>query len=279
MLVSVLESQAGERLAERRHVVALERAIVSPARTYGHKRLTARADRDTMTGPGEEVPMKQRTTRGPLSRRTFLGNAAAMASVAGVIPRARAGQSAVDARFDLDRFVEDVKRARGEADGQKAVEEVLRRTLSRPGAVIAGLGEPSEAGIHTLYGADDLTILNVVWAPLMVLLPHNHNMWASIGIYTGREDNIIWRRSDGAIEATHAAALSEREVFGLASDAIHSVTNPVERLTGAIHIYGGDFFRPGRSEWDPETLRERPFDLEGARRLFREANERFRAVH
>ena len=134
-------------------------------------------------------------------------------------------------------------------------------------SVLKGLGEPSEAGIHTLHQADDLTILNVVWAPLMVLLPHNHNMWASIGIYTGREDNIIWRRSDGVIEASRAAALSEREVFGLASDAIHSVTNPVERLTGAIHIYGGDFFKSGRSEWDPETLRERPFDLEGARRF------------
>jgi predicted metal-dependent enzyme (double-stranded beta helix superfamily) len=112
----------------------------------------------------------------------------------------------------------------------------------------------------------------------MVLLPHNHNMWASIGIYTGREDNIIWQHSDGVIEASRAASLSEREVFGLTSDAIHSVTNPVERLTGAIHIYGGDFFKSGRSEWDPETLRERPYDLEGALRLFREANERFKAI-
>jgi predicted metal-dependent enzyme (double-stranded beta helix superfamily) len=159
------------------------------------------------------------------------------------------------------------------------VEDVLRRAVSNPKAVLKGLGEPSEAGLHTLYRADDLTILNVVWAPLMVLLPHNHNMWASIGIYTGREDNIIWQRADRAIEASRAAALSEKEVFSLGSDAIHSVTNPVERLTGAIHIYGGDFFKPGRSEWDPETLQERPFDLEGARRLFREANDRFKAVH
>jgi predicted metal-dependent enzyme (double-stranded beta helix superfamily) len=195
--------------------------------------------------------------------------------MSGVSPGANALQ---DTRLDVDRFIDDVKRARMETESQKAVEEVLQRTVSNPGAVVRGLGEPSEAGIHTLHRADDLTILNVVWAPLMVLLPHNHNMWASIGVYTGREDNIIWQRSDGVIEASGAAALSEREVFGLASDAIHSVTNPVERLTGAIHIYGGDFFKPGRSEWDPETLRERPFDLEGARRLFREANERFKAI-
>jgi hypothetical protein len=26
--------------------------------------------------------------------------------------------------------------------------------------------------------------------------------------------------------------------------------------TGAIHVYGGDFFGAERSEWDPETLKE-----------------------
>ena len=179
-------------------------------------------------------------------------------------------------KLDVERFVEDVKRAMLEKDSQQAVEEVLNRAMSDPAAVLSGIGEPVEAGIHTIHHADDLTILNVVWAPLMVLLPHNHNMWASIGVYTGREDNIIWHREGDVIEANNAAALSEKEVFGLPSDVIHSVTNPIGRLTGAIHIYGGDFFKPGRSEWDPETLRERPFDLEGARRLFREANDRFR---
>jgi len=222
--------------------------------------------------------MKRRHVPGSVSRRTFLAGAAAIPALGGVSRNAYGGQQSPSAGLHVDRFVEDIKRARLETDSQKAVEDVLQRTVSNPRAVLNGLGEPAEAGIHTLYRADDLTILNVVWAPLMVLLPHNHNMWASIGIYTGREDNIIWQRRDGAIEADRAAALSESEVLGLRSDVIHSVTNPVERLTGAIHIYGGDFFKPGRSEWDPETLRERPFDLESARRVFREANERFKAV-
>ena len=222
--------------------------------------------------------MKPRHMASSVSRRKFLVSAAALSTVAAASRTAHAAQQSTTGKMDVERFVEDIKRARLETDSQKAVEEVLKRTVSDPRAVLNGLGEPAEAGIHPIYRADDLTILNVVWAPLMVLLPHNHNMWASIGIYTGREDNIIWQRTDGVIEANGATALSETEVLGLRSDAIHSVTNPVERLTGAIHIYGGDFFKPGRSEWDPETLRERPFDLEGARRLFREANERFEAI-
>jgi len=27
----------------------------------------------------------------------------------------------------------------------------------------------------------------------MTIMPDNHRMWAVIGIYTGREDNIFWR--------------------------------------------------------------------------------------
>jgi hypothetical protein len=56
------------------------------------------------------------------------------------------------------------------------------------------------------------------------------------------------------------------------------VTNPIRRLTGAIHVYGGDFFAPGRKQWDAETLQEEPFDLEEARRAFDEAAKRFEAT-
>jgi predicted metal-dependent enzyme (double-stranded beta helix superfamily) len=183
----------------------------------------------------------------------------------------------VTTKFDVDRFTDEVKRAHAESDGQQAVQAVLARAVSEPGAMLAAIGPPAQAGLHVMYRAEHLTILNVVWAPLMVLLPHDHNMWASIGIYTGREDNIVWARRGSVVEAIGAKSLCAGEAFGLPQDAVHSVTNPIGKLTGAIHIYGGDFFAVPRSEWDPETLRERPFDLEAARRLFGESSERFNA--
>jgi predicted metal-dependent enzyme (double-stranded beta helix superfamily) len=107
-------------------------------------------------------------------------------------------------------------------------------------------------------------------------MPHNHLIWAVIGVYTGREDNIFWRRLPGAdggrIEAAGAKSLGERDAEPLGPDIIHSVTNPVSRLTGAIHVYGGDFFAVSRSEWDPENLTEGRYDLEKNMRLFAEAN-------
>ena len=180
--------------------------------------------------------------------------------------------------FDTGKFVEDCRAALVEDDTHRAVRELLARAVSEPGDVLAGLGEPEQAGFNKLHHSDDLTILNVVWAPMMTLMPHNHHMWAVIGVYTGREDNIFWRRTDGdVIEAAGATALCVKDAEPLGRDIIHSVTNPIEKLTGAIHIYGGDFFNQPRSEWDPESLTERPYDVEKNMRLFREANERFAA--
>jgi hypothetical protein len=55
------------------------------------------------------------------------------------------------------------------------------------------------------------------------------------------------------------------------------VANPLGRFTGAIHVYGGDFFGTPRSDWTPDTLEERPYDVERAMRMFAEANERWRS--
>lgn len=180
--------------------------------------------------------------------------------------------------FDLDRFIEDCVAARAADPTHKAVREVLARAVSEPAAVLHALGEPKCGGVERLYHSNALTILNVVWSPLITLRPHNHRIWALIGVYTGREDNVFWRRLPEAphrIEAAGAKALSERQAEPLGADIIHSVTNPIPRLTGAIHIYGGDFYRPGRSEWDAEMLTEREFDFSASARLFAEFNTRW----
>ncbi len=178
--------------------------------------------------------------------------------------------------FDLEGFKAGCLAAVAERAAATAVREVVAQAVGDPGAVRKALGEPRRAEIQILQRSPDLTILNVIWGPRMTVMPHNHQMWAVIGIYSGREDNILWRRLTGEarnrIEAAGAKALSERDAFPLGPDIIHSVTNPIGRLTGAIHVYGGDFFGVARSEWDPERLTEQPYDMQAALRLFEESN-------
>lgn len=179
--------------------------------------------------------------------------------------------------FDMEQLIEDCRDALADDESHKAVREVVTRAVTAPEEVLAVLGEPAEAGVQTLHHAADLTILNVVWAPQMTVMPHNHQMWAVIGVYGGAEDNIFWRRRERRLEAAGAQALREGEAAALGRDIIHSVSNPVEKLTGAIHVYGGDFFAAERSEWDPQSLTEVPYDFEKTVRLFATANARYMA--
>ena len=177
--------------------------------------------------------------------------------------------------FDKDRFIKDCINA--VAEGQRAIRELVEKAVCDSAAVLSGIGEPEHAGITTLYRSQDLTILNFVWAPCMSLMPHNHQMFSVIGIYSGREDNVFWRRKETAIEAVGAKSLGVGDVSTLGPDVIHSVLNPIGKMTCAIHVYGGDFFEPGepRSEWDHETLMERPWNIDRVKSLFQEAEARF----
>jgi predicted metal-dependent enzyme (double-stranded beta helix superfamily) len=177
--------------------------------------------------------------------------------------------------FDLEHFIGECRHALTADPSHRLVREAVARAVSDPKAVLRGLGEPKRAEIQKLYHTSDLTILNVIWGPMMTVAPHNHRMWTVIGIYGGREDNIFWRRlpdGSGRVEAAGARALSTGDAEMLGEDIIHSVTNPIPRLTAAIHVYGGDFFAAGRSEWDPETLTEGSYESERMLQRFEQAN-------
>jgi predicted metal-dependent enzyme (double-stranded beta helix superfamily) len=174
--------------------------------------------------------------------------------------------------LNLEHFVDDCRSAVRQDPTHKSVAEVVRRAMSNPADVLAAVGEPTKSGVTPLYKSPGLTIVNLVWKPGMTIMPHNHEMWAVIGIYGGREDNIFWRRikddPDGHIEAAGAKAMSTGDVTPMGKDIIHSVTNPIPKLTGAIHVYGGDFFEAERSEWDAESLTEQPYDIERVKAMF-----------
>jgi predicted metal-dependent enzyme (double-stranded beta helix superfamily) len=177
--------------------------------------------------------------------------------------------------FDVDNLVADAKAALTETEPRRAVRELLARTISTADAVGDAL-QPRRGGLDLLYVSDELTVLHVVWAPGMRLFPHDHQMWANIGIYAGQEDNTFYRRTDDdprIVSESGGKELRVGDVLTLGTDAIHAVTNPLDRLTAAIHIYGGDFVNNPRSQWGPGPLEERPYDMETVNRQFAEANE------
>src|SRR5262245_48165823 len=108
--------------------------------------------------------------------------------------------------FDLDRFKADCIAVAHERSAIEAIREILAQAVEDPGGVQRAVSESGRAGVQALHRSPDLTILNVVWGPGMTVMPHNHNMWAVIGIYSGREDNIFWRRLSGEASSRIEAA-------------------------------------------------------------------------
>jgi predicted metal-dependent enzyme (double-stranded beta helix superfamily) len=156
-----------------------------------------------------------------------------------------------------------------------AVRDVAEALVADPAALEKTLGPIERGGITTLHNAADLTVLHVAWTPGMAINPHEHRMWAVIGMYGGQEDNTFYRRSPIGLEPSGGRDLVSGDVLALGDDVIHSVSNARREYAVALHVYGGDFFGVDRSEWEVETYQERPRNFDGTRRLFDEANARW----
>jgi predicted metal-dependent enzyme (double-stranded beta helix superfamily) len=173
--------------------------------------------------------------------------------------------------FETETFISRCVAAVSETEPRLAIKEVLTEAMADPESIAASL-PPTRAEIVRLHVSPELTILKVVWAPGMILGPHDHRMWASIGVYTGGEDNSFYRRAGKTLDGSGGKSLRPGDVVLLGDDTIHAVANPTVQFAGAIHVYGGDFFTTPRSEWRGEPYREQPYDVDDVLNRFDEAN-------
>jgi predicted metal-dependent enzyme (double-stranded beta helix superfamily) len=188
------------------------------------------------------------------------------------------GSAIGEVMFDVDELIAACQEAVREAQPQLAVRDVLERAMREPAAVLRAL-PADRAEVVALHATDELTVLKVVWAPGMRIRPHDHLMWAAIGLYAGQEDNAFYRRTDGHMVAAGGKQIRVGDVALLGGDVVHSVTNPLRQCTAAIHVYGGDLTTcPGRIEWDVEAQREVPYDFAASQRYFAEANAAMEAA-
>ena len=167
--------------------------------------------------------------------------------------------------FDKDEFVAECLAAVRSGDrAHAAAKDIVDRAVSNPLAIEAEVRPRTESPMMTIWHrSDELTVLHIVWPPDADLFAHDHNMWAVIGIYGGREDNQFYRHlDDGRIEPHTGKTLNQKDVIMLGPDVVHSVANPTRDWTAALHIYGGEFFTTPRTMWSKDTLEPMPLDTE-----------------
>lgn len=183
--------------------------------------------------------------------------------------------------FDKDAFVAECLTAvRTEDRAHRAVKEIVERTVSDPTAIESEMTGVLDGPMMTIWHrSDELTVLHIVWPPEVDLLAHDHNMWAVIGLYGGREDNSFYRRlPDGRIELNTGKTLLRTDTVGLGSDVVHSVANPTKEWTAALHVYGGEFFTTPRTMWSKDTLEPMTFDAEFVKQTLEKAAAKARVA-
>src|SRR5436190_11849782 len=178
--------------------------------------------------------------------------------------------------FDIDEFVASCEAALTEVQPGLAVKEVVERAVAQPSQIDAALGTACTGGFRTLHRSATMTVLQFVWPLGVQLFPHDHRMWAANGIYGGGEDNAFYRRTPQGLQTSGGKQLEAGDVALLGAEVIHAVANPNRAYTAALHVYAGDYFATPRSQWDPTTLEEQPFDVEAVRRVLDEADARAR---
>lgn len=175
--------------------------------------------------------------------------------------------------FNVDHFVESCK-----GRSASAVKELLAEALLDPESIkqaLAAIGKDRQLGEGSIgdlviFQSPDLTVLKASVPAKFKSPPHNHTMWAVIGVYDGQENNTLYRRSGEGLETAGGKDLQVADVLVLGADAIHAIENPLERTSHAIHVYGGEIASAQRSLWNPFTLKEEPLEYQNMMRYARQ---------
>ena len=166
--------------------------------------------------------------------------------------------------FDLDAFISECRRLAGGAHGPKLVLDLMRASIAEPESVAKAVA-PQGPGVGALdaplFRSPELTVLNVALRPGTVTIPHDHRMWAVIGIYQGEEANTFFKRDGAGLAQANRRTIRSGEAILLGEDVVHAIENPLGAETLGLHVYGGDLLGAPRSMWDPRESREHPYDV------------------
>ena len=148
------------------------------------------------------------------------------------------------------------------SDPQGAVESILLEAARDPATAGAISGRTKFASLEDLaiYRSARLTLLAGALPPGFRAGPHNHNLWSVVSVCAGQEDNEFFERSGDGLKPIGKASVIAPAVLANGVDVIHAIRNPLDEPLLVLHAYGGDLFATPRSNWDPETSKEIPYD-------------------
>ena len=164
----------------------------------------------------------------------------------------------------LETLISDCQSAAAQPDAQTAMEPIIAAAVEDPAIAEAVSAFDSFQSLEdlALHRSARLTLLAGVLPPGFRANPHNHNIWSVVGVCSGQEDNEFYERDGDGLKQVGRASVVAPGVLPNDPEVIHAISNPLDEPLLVLHAYGGDLFATPRSNWDPETHKEIPFDWE-----------------
>ncbi|MEM1108399.1 MAG: hypothetical protein AAGH99_06880 [Planctomycetota bacterium] len=151
--------------------------------------------------------------------------------------------------FTYEGFVAAVQEAASGDKPAEAVGQLMRETLADPAAVAAAIPPRDEDEVH-LFEDGAVSIWNCRFQSDVVVPPHEHKMPVWIGVISGAEKNIFYRRDDDGLHEIGTRVIRPGEVVAIGDDAIHAVTAEGDEPSDALHVYLGELTAVERDLFD-----------------------------
>ena len=179
------------------------------------------------------------------------------------------------APYTLEQYVADLRAiAAQETDPVRITDRVA--PLAQKFAKAPGWFRPEfrqcdpEQGfsLHILHEEPDhdLAVFLISWLPDRGTTPHNHKTWAVVVGMEGSEQEVNYERLDDGSRPGYAdlkpgetQVMKAGDVARCYPEHIHSVWNVGKGISMSLHTYGRHINYTGRSEFDPEAKREKPY--------------------
>ncbi|MCZ6873576.1 MAG: hypothetical protein O7G88_08615 [bacterium] len=179
--------------------------------------------------------------------------------------------------FNLDTFIAQCQEALRESNPATVVEALVQEAIADAVGLRAAFAPTANAksiGDAAIFRSNTLTVLDVSNGPGLKTPAHNHCMWAVIGVYDGEEQNVFYKEGSDGLDRVGGRLLGTGDVALLDAHTIHAISNPLDRKSYAIHVYGGDIVaREGRSIWNPHTQACEPYDINRLSEYVREMSK------
>ncbi|PRZ44611.1 hypothetical protein [Tritonibacter scottomollicae] len=172
--------------------------------------------------------------------------------------------------FHLDDLVANLRTAATSDAPRENVKALLEQAVAAPADMQAAMPEFADNDV-ILHEDETVSIWHCRFLPGQTVPAHDHQMLATIGVYSGAERNDFYEADleSGGIRKSSEVILSAGNVLQIGPSAIHAVGCASERPCLGIHVYLGALTQVERSLFDTEKGETLRFSDENYQRMTR----------